>query len=117
MAAGDPVYEAFVEPGNIVTPNARLAGAGTGGTPPERMPQMPAFHLIAPKSGGISMINIGTGPSNARNVTDHVAGIRPPARLLVRPCARLRHTPPAVFASACFAGRSGATPTGRCMAR
>jgi hypothetical protein len=32
------------------------------------MPQMPAFHLVEPGCRGITMINIGTGPSNARRV-------------------------------------------------
>jgi AMP nucleosidase len=56
------------------------------------MPQMPAFHLTAPGSGGITMINIGTGPSNARNVTDHVAVMRPHAWLMLGHCAGLRNT-------------------------
>ena len=37
--------DAFVEPGNVITRNARLGG-GTSGAVPERMPQMPAFHLV-----------------------------------------------------------------------
>jgi AMP nucleosidase len=91
MAAGDPSGEAFVEPGNVVTRNARLGGGPTG-TAPERMPQMPAFHLVAPDYGGITMVNIGTGPSNARNITDHVAVMRPYAWLMLGHCAGLRNT-------------------------
>ena len=38
------------------------------------------------------MINIGTGPSNARNITDHVAVMRPHAWLMLGHCAGLRNT-------------------------
>jgi AMP nucleosidase len=53
---------------------------------------MPAFHLVQPACRGISMINIGTGPSNARNITDHVAVLRPHAWLMLGHCAGLRNT-------------------------
>ena len=53
---------------------------------------MPAFHLVEPGYRGITLINIGTGPSNARNVTDHVAVLRPHAWLMVGHCAGLRNT-------------------------
>lgn len=92
MASGHPVGEAFVEPGNLVTRNARLGGSGPAGPPPARVPQMPAFHLVEPDSGGITVINIGTGPSNARNITDHVAVLRPHAWLMLGHCAGLRNT-------------------------
>jgi hypothetical protein len=52
MRAGHPNGDAFFEPGNVVTHNARLGGSGPPGVPPERMPQMPAFHLVEPESGG-----------------------------------------------------------------
>jgi AMP nucleosidase len=92
MAAGDPDYTAFVEPGDVVTPNARLAGTAASGAPPLRMPQMPAFHLVGPGDSGITMINIGAGPSNARTMTDHVAVLRPHAWLMLGHCAGLRNT-------------------------
>ncbi len=60
MASGRSGAEAFVEPGNVITRNARLGG-GTSGVVPERMPQMPAFHLVESNYRGITMINIGTG--------------------------------------------------------
>ncbi|MFY9992998.1 MAG: AMP nucleosidase [Rhodoplanes sp.] len=92
MAKGESRYEAFVEPGNIITRNTRLGGSGPTGDLPDRQPQMPAFHLIEPGCGGITMINIGTGPSNARNITDHVAVLRPHAWLMLGHCAGLRNT-------------------------
>src|SRR3981081_991545 len=91
-AGGDPVGYAFVEPGNVITGNARLGGPTSTHDPPERLPQMPAFHLVQPDSRGITMINIGPGPSNARNITDHVAVLRPHAWLMLGHCAGLRNT-------------------------
>ena len=91
LASGEIGPDAFVAPGNAITRNARLGG-GTTGITPERAPQMPAFHLVEPGDRGITLINIGTGPSNARNVTDHVAVLRPHAWLMVGHCAGLRNT-------------------------
>ncbi len=91
LSSGQIGPDAFVSPGNVITRNARLGG-GTTGTAPERVPQMPAYHLVEPGYRGITLINIGTGPSNARNVTDHVAVLRPHAWLMLGHCAGLRNT-------------------------
>ena len=91
MGKGHPHGDAFVEPGNVITHNKRLAG-GTSGTALERLPQMPAYHLAEPGHRGITLINIGTGPSNARTMTDHVAVLRPHAWLMLGHCAGLRTT-------------------------
>ncbi|KWV60542.1 AMP nucleosidase [Bradyrhizobium macuxiense] len=91
LASGEVGLEAFVAPGNVITRNARLGG-GTTGTVPDRVPQMPAFHLVEPGYRGITLINIGIGPSNARNITDHVAVLRPHAWLMIGHCAGLRNT-------------------------
>jgi AMP nucleosidase len=91
LASGQIGPHAFIGPGNVTTRNVRLGG-GTTGIAPERMPQMPAFHLVDPAYQGITLINIGTGPSNARNVTDHVAVLRPHAWLMLGHCAGLRNT-------------------------
>lgn len=90
MAKGGEGYTSFVEPGNIVTPAGQTMASG-GSTPP-RMPQMPAYHLTKPNHGGITMINIGVGPSNAKTITDHVAVLRPHAWLMLGHCAGLRNT-------------------------
>jgi AMP nucleosidase len=92
MAASDPLADAFVEPGNVITTKAVQGEQSPVRAPPERLPQMPAFHLVQPDARGISMINIGTGPSNARNITDHVAVLRPHAWLMLGHCAGLRNT-------------------------
>ena len=88
LQSGEAGLESFVAPGNIIMRN----GGAISGTAPIRAPQMPAFHLVAPHYRGITLINIGTGPSNARNVTDHVAVLRPHAWLMLGHCAGLRNT-------------------------
>ena len=92
MADAASGYSAFVGPGDVVTGNTRLGPGEPSGAAPERMPQMPAYHLMAPEHGGITMINIGTGPSNARTITDHVAVLRPHAWLMLGHCAGLRNS-------------------------
>lgn len=90
MAEGGDGYTEFVEPGNMITKAGE--GAPDSGATPPRMPQMPAYHLKKPGHGGITMINIGVGPSNAKTITDHVAVLRPHAWLMLGHCAGLRNT-------------------------
>ncbi len=87
MKAGNSPYTAFVEPGNVVTYSG---DASSTGNRPERLPQMPAYHLVGKKGRGITLINIGVGPSNAKTITDHVAVLRPHAWLMLGHCAGLR---------------------------
>jgi AMP nucleosidase len=54
--------------------------------------QMPAYHLVAPDRQGVTLINIGVGPSNAKNITDHLAVLRPNCWLMVGHCAGLRQS-------------------------
>lgn len=54
--------------------------------------QMPAHHLVAPEGEGVTLINIGVGPSNAKNITDHLAVLRPNCWLMVGHCGGLRAT-------------------------
>ena len=86
-------YTAFVEPGDVVTPNANLdkREAATGKKPP-RLPQMPAYHLKRGDGTGITLINIGIGPSNAKTITDHVSVLRSHAWLMLGHCAGLRNS-------------------------
>jgi AMP nucleosidase len=84
-------YTALVEPGNIITPNGNLPPREwPQGTAVPRQPQMPAYHLMTDDGMGITLINIGVGPSNAKNITDHVAVLRPHAWLMLGHCAGLR---------------------------
>ncbi len=57
-----------------------------------RLPQMPAYHLKRADKSGITMVNIGVGPSNAKTITDHVAVLRPHAWLMLGHCAGLRNS-------------------------
>lgn len=90
-------YTAFVETGDRVTVNANLSARDVGekaspGAPLRRMPQMPAYHLKRRDGSGITLINIGVGPSNAKTITDHVAVLRPHAWLMLGHCAGLRNS-------------------------
>jgi AMP nucleosidase len=80
-------YTAFVSTGNaeITDPDAPL---------PETLktPQMPTYHLKRADGSGITLVNIGVGPSNAKTATDHIAVLRPHAWLMVGHCAGLRNT-------------------------
>ena len=51
---------------------------------------MPAYHLMAEGGGGITLVNIGVGPSNAKTITDHLAVLRPEAWLMIGHCGGLR---------------------------
>ncbi len=42
-----------------------------------RRHQMPAYHLMADDRTGITLVNIGVGPSNAKTICDHLAVMRP----------------------------------------
>ncbi len=55
-----------------------------------RRHQMPAYHLMAEGGTGITLVNIGVGPSNAKTITDHLAVIRPEAWLMIGHCGGLR---------------------------
>ena len=95
-AMADPSggYMAFIEPGNVVTRRvglSALAGDELGKAPP-RLPQMPAYHLTRADRSGITMVNIGVGPANAKTITDHIAVLRPHAWIMLGHCAGLRNT-------------------------
>jgi AMP nucleosidase len=52
--------------------------------------QMPGYHVTAKDGQGVSLVNIGVGPSNAKNITDHLAVLRPNCWLMVGHCGGLR---------------------------
>ena len=76
--AGGLMVEAGDDPERVVTDSAW------------RRHQMPAYHLIAPDRTGITLVNIGVGPSNAKTITDHLAVVRPEAWLMIGHCGGLR---------------------------
>jgi AMP nucleosidase len=94
MADPNSEYSAFVEPGNMVTRRVGLQAqpADALGKEPPRLPQMPGYHLVREDSAGITMVNIGVGPANAKNITDHIAVLRPHTWIMLGHCAGLRNT-------------------------
>ena len=85
---------AFVEPGNVVTRRVGCEAQDddASGAIPPRLPQMPAYHLVRRDRSGITMVNIGVGPANAKTITDHIAVLRPHAWLMLGHCAGLRNS-------------------------
>jgi len=87
MADPNSEYSAFVEPGNVVTEKM-----GSTASSSLRLPQMPAYHLVRADRSGITMVNIGVGPANAKTITDHIAVLRPHAWIMLGHCAGLRNS-------------------------
>jgi AMP nucleosidase len=88
-ALADPSlgYTEFVTGGNasITRPDQEIRASG-------KMPQMPTYHLKRANGDGITLVNIGVGPSNAKTATDHIAVLRPHAWLMLGHCAGLRNS-------------------------
>jgi AMP nucleosidase len=76
--AGGIVIKAGDDPDKLVTDSAW------------RRHQMPAYHLMADDRTGITLVNIGVGPSNAKTICDHLAVTRPEAWLMIGHCGGLR---------------------------
>ncbi len=80
-------YTSFVSTGDHVLTDAN------GPIPASpKTPQMPTYHLTRADGSGITLVNIGVGPSNAKTATDHIAVLRPHAWLMVGHCAGLRNS-------------------------
>src|SRR5574338_1090518 len=75
---------AVYERGDLTDAEAQIA-AGQW-----RRHQMPAYHLMAPGRMGITLVNIGVGPANAKTICDHIAVLRPEAWLMIGHCGGLR---------------------------
>ena len=88
-ALADPKsgYVAFVSTGNhtLTKPDGAIPSVA-------KMPQMPTYHLKKADGSGITLVNIGVGPSNAKTATDHIAVLRPHVWLMVGHCAGLRNS-------------------------
>lgn len=82
-------FTAVSGPGGIVIDNAADADKLLSDAAWRRH-QMPAWHLMAPGRSGITLVNIGVGPSNAKTITDHLAVLRPEAWLMIGHCGGLR---------------------------
>lgn len=80
-------YTSFVSTDNVEITDAKTAIAAT-----TKQPQMPTYHLKRANGSGITLVNIGVGPSNAKTATDHIAVLRPHAWVMVGHCAGLRNS-------------------------
>ncbi len=76
----------------VATGNQEITDQDGSLTVPDKLPQMPTYHLKRGDRGGITLVNIGVGPSNAKTATDHIAVLRPHAWLMVGHCAGLRNS-------------------------
>jgi len=95
LSVPDGRYETLVLPGggavrrgdDLATAEALIAAS------PWHRFQMPAYHLVG-RDGqdGVSIVNIGVGPSNAKNITDHLAVLRPHCWLMIGHCGGLRQS-------------------------
>ncbi|MHA6326164.1 AMP nucleosidase [Roseivivax sp. CAU 1753] len=87
LADPDSGYTSFVSTGDaeITDPDGALPVS-------PKMPQMPTYHLKRANGSGITLVNIGVGPSNAKTATDHIAVLRPHAWIMVGHCAGLRNS-------------------------
>ena len=80
-------YTSFVSTGN-----AEITASDEELPASPKTPQMPTYHLKREDGSGITLVNIGVGPSNAKTATDHIAVLRPHAWLMVGHCAGLRNS-------------------------
>ncbi|ALE81575.1 AMP nucleosidase [Pseudonocardia sp. AL041005-10] len=53
--------------------------------------QMPAYHHPGADGDGVTLVNIGVGPANAKTVTDHLAVLRPDTMIMIGHCGGLRN--------------------------
>ena len=93
LGAASP-FTQMVLPGNVVIQREHSPGqadALAAGSDWHRY-QMPAYHLAAPEGEGVTLVNIGVGPANAKNITDHLSVLRPNCWLMVGHCGGLRET-------------------------
>jgi AMP nucleosidase len=88
-------YDRLIAPGGAVAARGddlREAEALLAAAPWHRF-QMPAYHLArGDGQGGVTIVNIGVGPSNAKNITDHLAVLRPHCWLMIGHCGGLRQS-------------------------
>ncbi|MEB3734786.1 AMP nucleosidase [Halopseudomonas pachastrellae] len=95
MLQSDSRFQRMVLPGNVVVERGMSEGemqAIIESVVWHRF-QMPAYHLQgANPAEGITLVNIGVGPSNAKNITDHLAVLRPHCWLMIGHCGGLRQS-------------------------
>ncbi|WP_278922060.1 MULTISPECIES: AMP nucleosidase [Pseudophaeobacter] len=87
LADPESGYTSFVSTGNHEISDSKADIPAIA-----KLPQMPTYHLKRADGKGITLVNIGVGPSNAKTATDHIAVLRPHAWMMVGHCAGLRNT-------------------------
>ena len=95
LAKPDGVYDRLVLPGGgeVRRGETEEEAARKVAEAPWHRFQMPAYHLCrAGSPDGVTIVNIGVGPSNAKNITDHLAVLRPHCWLMVGHCGGLRQS-------------------------
>jgi AMP nucleosidase len=88
LGRGD--YSALAGAGGLLLTGRQENARGQLSDTAWRRHQMPAYHLIGENRGGITLVNIGVGPSNAKTICDHLAVLRPEAWLMIGHCGGLR---------------------------
>ncbi len=87
---GDHGYTHLSGAGNVVITRETIDPEAAISDSAWRRHQMPAWHLCGPDRAGITLVNIGVGPSNAKTICDHLAVLRPEAWLMIGHCGGLR---------------------------
>jgi AMP nucleosidase len=87
-------FSKLILPGNVAInrSHSQAEFEALAASSPWHRYQMPAYHLTGEGDSGVTLINIGVGPSNAKNITDHLAVLRPNCWLMVGHCAGLRES-------------------------
>jgi AMP nucleosidase len=87
-------FEKLILPGGTVIESGldEEAVAAQIAAAPWHRYQMPAYHLTRRDGHGVTLVNIGVGPANAKNITDHLAVLRPHCWLMVGHCGGLRQS-------------------------
>jgi AMP nucleosidase len=95
LARPGGAYTRLAVPGGAVIErdtDKAAAAAAIAAAPWHRF-QMPAYSLMrADGQGGVTIVNIGVGPSNAKTATDHLAVLRPHCWLMIGHCGGLRQS-------------------------
>lgn len=87
---GDNGYTALAGAGGLMLTERMDSARGQLSDTAWRRHQMPAYHLVGENRGGITLVNIGVGPANAKTICDHLAVLRPEAWLMIGHCGGLR---------------------------
>jgi AMP nucleosidase len=95
LARPDGAYVRLALPGGAMIERGddKAAAAAAIAAAPWHRFQMPAYNLMrADGQGGVTIVNIGVGPSNAKTATDHLAVLRPHCWLMIGHCGGLRQS-------------------------